>query len=213
MTIKKGEEKCSECTKEKLWCKKCGRFIEVSVISKVKICPLCKTRSIVSADRLKREPVPLKTPKKKFTPPSNEKQKRLKRHDNISYEIPNIESGTIEVKIIEFTESTEQYPTVVATDNIETQTTRRQGQDIVRELTLENYGYQCALCDVSDEQLLVVSHISRWADDHEARGNLSNVICLCKFHDSLFEDGYLSLSDDYKVLKNQVVQAKLSIYY
>ncbi len=78
---------------------------------------------------------------------------------------------------------------------------RRIGQDRLRALTLQNYGRKCALCDVTDKILLVTSHIDRWTDDPESRGNLSNVICLCKFHDALFEHGYLSLSDDLTVLR------------
>lgn len=78
---------------------------------------------------------------------------------------------------------------------------RRKGQDRVRALTLRNYGGRCAFCDVTDEKLLVAGHISRWADDIEGRGNLTNVICMCRFHDALFEAGYLSLSDDLMVAR------------
>jgi len=76
---------------------------------------------------------------------------------------------------------------------------RRKGQDRIRHLTLDNYGYQCALCDINDDSLLVASHIVRWADDIETRGILSNIICLCRFHDPLFEQGYIYLTDNYKV--------------
>jgi hypothetical protein len=78
---------------------------------------------------------------------------------------------------------------------------QRRGQARIRELTLKNYDYQCALCDIEDPQLLIASHISKWADDPEGRGDLSNIICLCKFHDALFEFGYFSLSDDFQILK------------
>ena len=78
---------------------------------------------------------------------------------------------------------------------------RRKGHARLRALTIENYGFRCALCDVTEDNLLVVGHISRWADDPEARGDLANAICLCKFHDALFELGYLSLSDDLTVLR------------
>jgi len=80
-------------------------------------------------------------------------------------------------------------------------TRRRRGQDRLRELTLTNYSSTCALCDVNDVSLLVTSHIVGWAEDAECRGFLSNIICLCKFHDALFEKGYLSLSDDLTILK------------
>lgn len=85
---------------------------------------------------------------------------------------------------------------------------RRIGQDRIRILTLENYGYQCAFCDVNEPGMLIAGHISRWADDAEGRGNLSNTLCLCKFHDVLFENGYFSLSEDYKILKKGGIMSR-----
>ena len=78
----------------------------------------------------------------------------------------------------------------------------RRGQRIVRAATLENYGGQCALCDISDREILIAGHIDRWADNAEARGSLDNVVLMCRFHDTLFEYGYISLSDDLQVLRN-----------
>ncbi len=89
----------------------------------------------------------------------------------------------------------------VATSDEKVLARRRKGQDRVRVQTLQNYRGTCAFCDVTDEQLLVASHISRWADDPKGRGDLTNVICVCKFHDSLFELGYISLADDLRVLR------------
>jgi len=86
--------------------------------------------------------------------------------------------------------------------NTETSITRqRRGQARIRELTLLNYSSRCAFCDVNDTSLLVASHIVGWAELPEVRGILSNIICLCRFHDVLFEHGYLSLADDLAVLK------------
>jgi len=79
---------------------------------------------------------------------------------------------------------------------------QRRGQDRLRELTLENYGFQCAICEISDLFLLIASHIFRWSDSPASRGNLSNIICLCKLHDALFEQGYWSLKDDLSILIN-----------
>lgn len=78
---------------------------------------------------------------------------------------------------------------------------RRRGQKRIHTLTLLNYNRQCALCDVKNESFLVASHIVRWADDVYARGKLANVICLCRVHDALFEEGYISLADDFTILK------------
>ncbi|RLC54884.1 MAG: hypothetical protein DRI79_07350 [Chloroflexi bacterium] len=89
-----------------------------------------------------------------------------------------------------------------------TMSRRRLGQSRIRWLCLHSYDHQCALCDIRNENLLIASHISRWADDPEARGVLSNVICFCRFHDVLFEYGYISLSDDYHVLKKGNVNSQ-----
>ena len=78
---------------------------------------------------------------------------------------------------------------------------RRKGQDRLRSLTLEGYAGRCAVCDVSDLGLLIASHIVRWADAPEHRGELANVVCLCRFHDALFENGYWSLTDDLQLVK------------
>ncbi|MCG3208397.1 MAG: hypothetical protein FOGNACKC_02001 [Anaerolineae bacterium] len=88
-------------------------------------------------------------------------------------------------------------------------TRQRRGQARIRELTLQNYNYQCALCDINNPQFLIASHISRWTDDIEGRGDLSNVICFCKFHDSLFELGYFALSDKYQILKKNNCESQL----
>jgi hypothetical protein len=77
----------------------------------------------------------------------------------------------------------------------------RRGQAALRRLTLHQYGHRCALCDIEDDRLLVAAHIVRWADDPALRGDLSNVICLCRFHDVLFEHGHVMLSDAYEVIR------------
>src|SRR5262249_44111028 len=78
---------------------------------------------------------------------------------------------------------------------------RRRGQSRLRLHALSNYENRCALCDVTEIELLIASHIVRWADNSEARGRLSNILCLCRMHDALFEGGYISVTDDLAVLK------------
>src|SRR5262249_8440994 len=80
-------------------------------------------------------------------------------------------------------------------------TRRRRGQARLRQHALTNYANRCALCDVTHLDLLVASHIVRWGDDPNARGRLSNVLCLCRMHDALFEVGYISVADDLGILK------------
>jgi predicted restriction endonuclease len=77
----------------------------------------------------------------------------------------------------------------------------------LRKATLLNYNNHCALCDIYDSQLLVASHIARWADNAEARGKLSNTICFCCFHDRLFEYGYFSLTDNLLVILKDRIES------
>ena len=90
---------------------------------------------------------------------------------------------------------------IIETGETTRQTLQRKGQARLRQLTLENYSFQCALCDVSKPDLLVASHLARWADCPQGRGDLANVICLCRWHDPLLEFGLLSLTDDHRLLK------------
>lgn len=89
----------------------------------------------------------------------------------------------------------------VATSDDQIVTRRRRGQARLRQHTLTNYEGRCALCDVRDPELLVTSHIVRWSDNQAAQGRLSNVLCLCRMHDALFENGYIALADDLHVLR------------
>jgi len=97
---------------------------------------------------------------------------------------------------------------VVATASDECVQRRRRGQQRLRELSLLDYHTHCAVCDVYDSALLIASHIVRWADAPEHRGKLSNVLCLCRFHDVLFECGYWALSNDFTILKRPEVASR-----
>jgi predicted restriction endonuclease len=88
---------------------------------------------------------------------------------------------------------------------------QRLGQQRLRYLTLENYHHQCALCDLSDDRLLVASHVARWADSPKGRGDLTNIVCLCRWHDPLVEYGLISFTDDYHILKKPTKSQMLSM--
>jgi putative restriction endonuclease len=85
---------------------------------------------------------------------------------------------------------------------------RRKGQDRLRRLVTDYYGHHCAVCDVDDTSLLVASHIVGWAEAPAHRGDLTNVICLCRIHDPLFERGYWSLSDELAIVTRPGVTSR-----
>ena len=83
---------------------------------------------------------------------------------------------------------------------------RRRGQERLRKLALENYDRTCALCDLRLESLLVTSHIVPWAQSEDARGDLRNVMILCRPHDCLFEIGQWSLDENLKVVRQPTAE-------
>jgi hypothetical protein len=94
---------------------------------------------------------------------------------------------------------------IVPTDSQQAQTRQRRGQGRIHKLTVEQYEGRCAVCDVTDHALLVASHVVGWAESPEDRGILSNIICLCRIHDALFETGYWSLGNNLELLRKQTV--------
>lgn len=101
---------------------------------------------------------------------------------------------------------------VVPTSSTESVVRQRRGQRVLRKLTLEAYGDRCAICDIKDDRLLRASHIIGWAEREETRGDLGNVICLCSFHDSLFESGYWSLDDQLRpVIRTDIVSETIQV--
>ena len=97
---------------------------------------------------------------------------------------------------------------IVPTDSAVALARQRRGQERLRRLTLLNYDSMCALCDVNDLSMLIASHIVGWAEAPEARGKLSNVLCLCQFHDVLFEQGYWSLADDFTLRRKAQLRSR-----
>jgi putative restriction endonuclease len=100
--------------------------------------------------------------------------------------------------------------------------TARTGQQIVkmrirvgqREFSKNirsNYGNQCCFpnCPITDPQFLVGAHIARWSDVPELRGETSNGLCLCLFHDKAFELGLFTITEDYRIKLNKSKPMKI----
>lgn len=75
----------------------------------------------------------------------------------------------------------------------------RRGQQEIRKICIENYYTKCAFCTIDEPLLLVAAHISRWSDNADGRGDLENVICMCRFHDQLFENGFFTIDKNLKI--------------
>lgn len=77
---------------------------------------------------------------------------------------------------------------------------RGSAQKIFRLALLDSYEYQCAMCQFSFEEALEAAHILPWARcNHSQRISPNNGVLLCANHHKLFDQGYISISTDYKI--------------
>lgn len=76
----------------------------------------------------------------------------------------------------------------------------RIGQSKFRKEVLKNFNNKCALTGITELDLLRASHIIPWSHDKKYRGDSSNGILFYSEIDSLFDRGYISLTDELEVI-------------
>ncbi|WP_370086209.1 HNH endonuclease [Ekhidna sp.] len=78
---------------------------------------------------------------------------------------------------------------------------KRIGHRQFAENVKRNFEYQCCYpnCEVRGRGFLVSGHIARWADNPELRGDTRNGLCLCLLHDQAFEQGFFTLTEEFKI--------------
>ncbi len=84
-----------------------------------------------------------------------------------------------------------------STKNIVSKT--RKGQDAFSKNVLKNFKNKCAVCRISQTNLLQGAHIIQIKDKAKA-GLIKNGICLCMTCHKLFDDGYFSFNDEYRII-------------
>lgn len=78
----------------------------------------------------------------------------------------------------------------------ETVVKTRINQDVFRKRLIMKYRH-CCLCSVSNERLLIASHIKPWSDsDSYEKLDVNNGLLLCPNHDKLFDTGVISFADN-----------------
>ena len=76
---------------------------------------------------------------------------------------------------------------------------QRIGQQKFRKNILLNFGYKCAVCGISDIELLEAAHIIP-IEDKNLAGKTNNGICLCSNCHKMFDNGFFSFNEKYKVV-------------
>jgi putative restriction endonuclease len=81
----------------------------------------------------------------------------------------------------------------------------RSRQKAFADKVKANYKFACCVCGLANRDFLVGAHIIAWAQRKETRLDPRNGLCLCAFHDKAFEHGYISLTNEYRLLVREDV--------
>lgn len=93
---------------------------------------------------------------------------------------------------------------------------QRIDQSVFRSMILNNYNDTCAVTGITDQRLLVASHIIPWAVREDTRLNPENGICLSPLYDHAFDKGLITIRpDDYTIMVSAELKERLnkSVYH
>lgn len=92
-------------------------------------------------------------------------------------------------------------PTVDFTGATRAQTVQQRiQQSFFRRAVLSSYAYRCCISGLSEPRLLIASHIVPWSQDKANRLNPSNGLCLSALYDRAFDQGLITLDEDWRVV-------------
>ncbi len=87
-----------------------------------------------------------------------------------------------------------------AIENAKREIQIRIKQSSFRKKVLKNFDHKCCLTGVTENDLLVASHIIPWSTKIDTRLSPHNGLCLSTLYDSLFDKGYFTLNEKYEVI-------------
>ena len=87
-------------------------------------------------------------------------------------------------------------------------TEQRIKQHFFRRAVLSSYRGRCCMSGLSEPRLLIASHIVPWSKDKANRLNPSNGLCLSAIHDRAFDQGLLTLTDDFKIILSETLKCR-----
>jgi len=76
----------------------------------------------------------------------------------------------------------------------------RIGQRFFRQAVLSAYDFKCCITGLATHELLVASHIVPWRTDSSNRLNPRNGLCLSALHDRAFDQGLITISENFQLL-------------
>lgn len=82
----------------------------------------------------------------------------------------------------------------------------RNGQRALRD-NLIKIDCRCKICGLSNPNLLITSHIIPWkSSNNSQRVDIFNAFLLCPTHNTLFDRGYISFTDDGNILISEKIE-------
>ncbi len=76
----------------------------------------------------------------------------------------------------------------------------RVNQAFFRKVIVSIYDSRCAVSNIDLPELLRASHIIPWAKSEKERVNPANGICLSALYDRAFDEGFMTISEDYTII-------------
>ena len=94
----------------------------------------------------------------------------------------------------------------------------RVNQFFFRKSILASYNNTCCITGLNQSELLIAGHIKPWSSDPQNRLNPRNGIAINALHDKAFENGLITITQDYKIkvsniLLNQKKSDSLENYF
>jgi putative restriction endonuclease len=80
--------------------------------------------------------------------------------------------------------------------------TRGPAQNVFSNKVKSTYNWKCCISGINTKLLLEGAHIIPWADNKDTRGDPRNGLCLNRILHKCFDNGLMSISDNYLVLVN-----------
>lgn len=87
---------------------------------------------------------------------------------------------------------------------------QRVGQNFFRSAILSSYDNRCCITGIAIDKLLIASHIKPWhsSDSKTERTNPGNGLCLNALHDRAFDQGLITVNQDYKIIISPNIKKK-----
>lgn len=87
-----------------------------------------------------------------------------------------------------------------AIENRKTEIEQRLKQSVFRKRVSQNFNGACCLSGITEDRLLIASHIIPWSKRIDTRLDPANGLYLFASYDRLFDQGFISFDDDLRVL-------------